>query len=143
MAKGLFQIASAKLPIGPGKPDNDVFQVCGRSNLLCDRLQVRISFDPKPDGSLPTEDQTRALERTIRAKISTDRNDTNMLTIGDIPVCAFQQLNGGPIPVQPFTLNKGDSSKIRALIHPNLLNQGPLKDWPGAYLEVLFYGQEA
>jgi len=140
---GLFQVGILRHPLGLGKPDSDAYMVVGRAPLTVDRLQARVSVDPKPDGSLPTEDAIRSLERSIKFKLSTDRNDTRMLTVGEIPVIAFQQLQGGPIPVQPFALKTGEECKVKVNIHPNLINAGILKDYPAVNLEILFYGQEA
>lgn len=140
---GVFQVGIIRHPLGAGRPDTEAYQVTGRASLVIDRIQARISVDPKPDGSLPSESAIQALERVIRIKLSTDRNETKMLTVGEVPVCTFQQLSGGPLPVQPVKLNTGEECKVRVNVHPNLYTAGILAEWPGAHLEVLFYGQEA
>lgn len=140
---GLFQIASLRHPLGATKPDNDAYQVTGRTALQVDRIQARLTVEPKADGTLPADEAIKALERSIRFKLSLDRNDTRMVTVGEIPVVCAQQLQGGPIPVQPFKLNKGEECKVKVSIHPNLYQAGIFKDYPAAYLEVIFYGVEA
>lgn len=143
MANGLFQVGILRHPIGSGKPDTDAYMVVGRAPIQVDRIQARISVEPKIDGTLPSEDAIKALERSIRFKLSTDRNETRMLTVGEVPVSTFQQLQGGPLTIQPVRLNTGEECKVKATIHPNLYNAGVLKDYPAVHLEVLFYGQEA
>ncbi len=138
---GMFQLAILRHPLGQGKPDTEAYQVTGRSNITADRLQARITVDPKPDGSLPSEEAIKALERTIRFKLSLDRNDTRMVTVGEVPVCAMQQLQGGPIAVQPMQLKTGEEVKVKVTVHPNLYTAGILHDYT-ASLEVLFYGQD-
>lgn len=138
---GLFQIASLRHPLGASLPDHDAYQVTGRTSLQVDRIQARISVEPKADGTLPDEALIRALERSVRFKLSLDRNDTRMVTVGEISVASlFAEV--GPIIMQPFKLNRGEECKVKVNIHPNLYNAGIFKDYPAAYLEILFFGQE-
>jgi hypothetical protein len=139
---GLFQIASLSHPLGPGLPDHDAYQVVGRAPVQVDRIQARLTVEPKPDGTVPPDELIRALERAIKFKLSLDRNESRMLTVGEIPVCAVQQLQGGPLPVQPFKLAAGEECKIQVKIHPNLYKATIFTEYPGAHLEILFYGVE-
>lgn len=139
----LPQIASFRMPLGSTKPTTESLNITGRKPITVDRIQAFVTVQPAADGTMPTRDAVRMVERTIRARIALDRNDRNVLTIGDMPLCIFNQLDQGPVAVPPFVLKGDEQPTIKLTINPNVFQTDAIKNYGPAEVEVVFWGQEA
>lgn len=139
---GLFQTASFSMKVSANDPFIQSLDITGRAKISVDRMQAILRVEPLVDGSVPTTDEIQAVERLLRARIALDRNDKRVLTNGDLPVRALQQLNGGPIPVPPFELGGNETPTLKINFPPNMLAMSAMANYGTAYLEVVFYGQE-
>ncbi|HEU4951530.1 MAG TPA: hypothetical protein VFT46_06245 [Holophagaceae bacterium] len=143
MASGLFQTASFSMKVSATDPTTQSLDITGRARILVDRMHAFLRVEPTAAGAAPVLDDVRLAERLLRARIALDRNDARVLTNGDLPVAALQQLDGGPIPVPPFELGGNETPTLKINFPANFLQLDPMKNYGDAYLEVIFYGQEA
>lgn len=143
MASGLFQTASFSMKVSATDPLTQSLDITGRSRILVDRMHAFLRVEPTAAGLVPTLDDVKLAERLLRARIALDRSDGRVLTNGDLPVSALQQLDGGPIPVPPFELGGNETPTLKINFPANLLQMDPLKNYGDVYLEIVFYGQEA
>ena len=139
---GLFQIASFVMPVGAAYPLQQSIDITGRTNMQVDRLQAYLRVEPSAAGATPALSDIQVAERLLRLRVALDRNDTRVLTNGDVPVSVFQQLDGGPLPVPPFQLGGNETPTIKINYGPNFLLLPLVTNFGGLYLEVVFYGQE-
>ncbi|HZU53210.1 MAG TPA: hypothetical protein VFF77_04915 [Holophagaceae bacterium] len=143
MATGLFQTASFSMKVSADDPMSQSLDITGRARISVDRLHAFLRVEPKADGTAPTRDEVDAAERNLRLRIALDRNDKRVLTNGDLAVHALQQLDGGPLPVPPFELGGNETPTIKINWPANFLLLPALVNYGAAYLEIVFYGQEA
>lgn len=139
----LPQFASFRMPLGATKPTTESLNITGRKPINVDRIQAFVTVQPAANGAMPTRDAVRMVERAIRARIALDRNDRNVITIGDMPVAIFSQLDQGPVPVAPFLLKGEEQPTVKLTINPNVFQMDPLKNYGEVELEIVFWGQEA
>lgn len=141
-AQRIPQLASFRMKLGSSQPIEEARDVAGTRPLQIDRLQARIVVEPSGAGALPDPGQVKALERLLRFRLSLDRNDRRVVTLGDVPVDALQQLDGGPVPVQPFILNAGEQPKVRLAVPPNFYQSPLFATYGQVWVEFLFWGVE-
>ena len=141
MALGLFQLASFRTKIGPGEPRSVSLDITGRAVLQCDRISAFLTVEPSAAGQVPALADIQVAERLVRLRLALDRNDRNVLTIGDQPLSVFQQLQGGPVAVPPFLLRGSDQPTIRLDMPPNLFQLPLFTAFGDVYLELVFWGQ--
>jgi hypothetical protein len=138
----IAQLASFRMKLGADQPIDDARDVVGTRPLQIDRLQARIIVEPSGTGTVPAPADVRAMERLLRFRLALDRNDRRVFTLGDIPLDALQQLDGGPVPVPPFTLNVGEQPKVRLSVPPNFFLAPIFTGFGQVWVEFLFWGVE-
>lgn len=140
--KGLPQVASFRMKLGAGQATSQSLEITGRQNVMVDRVAAFLVVEPLADGTMPSRDEVRQAERLVRMRLALDRHDGRVLTIGDLPVAAFSQLDQGPVPVPPFVLQGNDQPTVKVDVPANLL-QGSAFMFGAVHLEIVFWGQGA
>lgn len=141
MPKGLLQLASFQIDIGAGKPKVSSLDITGRDAIFVDRMVAFLTVEPASNGSMPTMDQIATVERCLRLRLSLDRNDSKVLTIGTQAVKTFQQLNTSPIQVPPFELRGSEQPTVKVEYPVNLEQNAVFTAFGAVKLEIVFYGQ--
>ncbi|HJV39997.1 MAG TPA: hypothetical protein VJ549_00520 [Geothrix sp.] len=138
---GIPQIASFRMKLTATGPVVQSLDITGRQPMQVDRIQAFITVQPSNVGATPTRDAVRLLERVVRMRLALDRNDKQVLTVGDMPVAIFSQLDQGPVPVPPFLLNGQDQPTVKTYINPNVFQADAMKNYGDVELEIVFWGQ--
>jgi hypothetical protein len=140
---GQFHLASFRAKLGAADPKVVSLDITGRGALQCDRLQAFLTVEPSAAGAMPTLAEIQAVERLVRVRIALDRNDRTVINIGDQPVSCLQQLQQGPVPVQPFLVRGSEQPTVRLDYPPNLLQNAVFTAYGPVHLEIVFWGVEA
>lgn len=139
----LPQVASFRMRLGAGLQTSQSLDITGRGAIAVDRMQALITVQPAADGSMPSASEIAQVERLVRLRLALDRNDRRVLTIGDVPVCTFQQLNGSAVPVPPFKLIGAEQPTVKVTVDPNIFQANIFTNYGEVSLEVIFWGQGA
>ncbi|WP_257303399.1 hypothetical protein [Geothrix campi] len=140
---GIPQIASFRMKLGTTEPTTKSLDITGRADVMVDRIQAFITVQPSAAGALPTRDAVRMIERAVRLRLALDRQDAQVITVGDMPAAIFSQLDQGPVAVPPFKLVGNNQPTVKLDINANVFQTDVLKNYGDVELEIVFWGQGA